>query len=139
MSVFQKRVHLHTRGHGHVQNITERIQHVVDQSGIQCGIVNVFNIGSTAAIVTIEYEPGLSGDLPEVLDRLIPPGRGYGHEAAWQDGNAHSHLQATVLGPDLTVPIYKGRLLLGTWQQLVHVECDIKPREREVVVTVMGE
>jgi secondary thiamine-phosphate synthase enzyme len=139
MSVFQKRIRLHTRGHAHVQNVTDLVQNIVAESGVQNGLANVFNVGSTGAVGTLEYEPGLSGDLPEMLDRLIPPGRDYGHEAAWQDGNAHSHLQATLLGPSLSVPVYKGRLLLGEWQQIVHVECDIKPRSREIVVTVMGE
>lgn len=139
MGVFQKRIHLYTRGHRHVQDITAQVQEIVAESGIQSGVATVFNIGSTGAIGTLEFEPGLSHDLPEVLDKLIPPGRDYGHEAAWEDGNAHSHLQATLLGPSLTVPIYKGRLLLGTWQQIIHVECDIKPRSREIVVSVMGE
>ena len=83
--------------------------------------------------------PGLEGDLPRILDRLIPPGRDYGHENAWHDGNAHSHLQATLLGPSLTVPIRNGRLALGTWQQIVHLECDVRGRRREIVVTVLGE
>jgi secondary thiamine-phosphate synthase enzyme len=87
----------------------------------------------------LEYEPGLEKDLPELLNRLIPPGRDYGHEQAWHDGNAHSHLQATLMGPSLTVPIEKGRLRTGTWQQLIHLECDNKPRQRTVAVTVYGE
>lgn len=139
MGVFQQRIRLHTRGHHHVQDITAQVQDVVAESGIQNGVVTVFNIGSTGAVGTLEFEPGLTQDLPEILDKLIPPGRDYGHEAAWEDGNAHSHLQATLLGPSLTVPIYKGRLLLGTWQQVIHVECDIKPRSREIVVSVIGE
>ena len=87
----------------------------------------------------IEYERGLAGDLPAVLDRLVPPSHSYGHEMAWHDGNGHSHLQATMLGPSLTVPITDGKLALGTWQQIFHLECDIRPREREIVVTVQGE
>jgi secondary thiamine-phosphate synthase enzyme len=101
--------------------------------------VQVFNVGSTAALGTIEYEPGLVEDLPEVLDKLIPPSRHYGHEQAWHDGNGHSHLQATVLGPSLTVPVRDGQLVLGTWQQIFHLECDVKPRRRQIVVTVIGE
>jgi secondary thiamine-phosphate synthase enzyme len=99
----------------------------------------VFNVGSTAAIGTIEFEPGLERDLPELLDRLIPPSRQYGHEQAWHDGNGHSHLQATWLGPSISVPIANGALVLGTWQQIFHLECDIKPRRRTIVVTVVGE
>jgi len=96
-------------------------------------------VGSTAAVGTIEFEPGLQKDLPDVLDRLIPPGTHYGHEQTWHDGNGHSHLQATLLGQALTVPVSQGRLLLGTWQQIIHLECDIRPRQRMVVVTVLGE
>ena len=103
------------------------------------GTVNVFNVGSTGAIGAIEFEPGLQRDYPELLDRLMPPSRGYGHEQTWHDGNGHSHLQATTVGPSATVPITKGSLVLGTWQQIFHLECDIKPRQREIVVTVMGE
>src|SRR5690606_37407477 len=98
----------------------------------------VFNIGSTGALGTIEFEPGLERDLPELLDRLIPPSRDYGQERAWHDGNAHSHLQATLLGPSITVPISEGRLVLGTWQQVFHLECDVKARHRTIVVTVNG-
>jgi secondary thiamine-phosphate synthase enzyme len=99
----------------------------------------VFNVGSTGALGTIEYEPGLLEDLPELLDKLIPPGREYGHEQAWHDGNGHSHLQATLLGPSLTVPVTDRKPVLGTWQQIFHLECDIKPRRRTIVVTVSGE
>ena len=109
------------------------------ESKIKTGIVHVFNVGSTAAIGTIEFEPGRRKDLPNILDRLMPPSTSYGHERAWHDGNGHSHLQATLLGPSLTVPVSKGELALGTWQQIFHIECDIRPRERTIVVTVMGE
>jgi len=94
---------------------------------------------STGAIGTIEFEPGLQQDLPAMLDKLFPPSRDYGHEQAWHDGNGHSHLQATMLGPSLTVPIKEGNLVLGTWQQVFHLECDVKPRQRTIVITVMGE
>ena len=96
------------------------------------------NVGSTGAIGAIEFEPGLERDLPEILDKLMPPSRDYGHELAWRDGNGHSHLQATVLGPSLCVPISDGAMVLGTWQQVFHLECDVKPRQREIVVTVTG-
>ena len=99
----------------------------------------MFNVGSTGVVGTIEYESGLRRDISEVLDRLIPPSREYGHEQAWHDGNGHSHLQATLMGPSLTVPIAEGELVLGTWQQIFHLECDVKPRSRQIVVTVQGE
>lgn len=134
----QEELHLSTRGHGHLHRLDELLDGVTARSGIESGLVHLFNIGSTASIAMIEFEPGLERDLPETLDRLIPPGRHYGHEQAWHDGNAHSHLQATLLGPSLTVPLREGRLQLGTWQQVVHVECDNKPRDRTIMVTVTG-
>jgi secondary thiamine-phosphate synthase enzyme len=136
---YQARFSLSTSGHRDMHDITSRVAEVVAGSGIQTGVAHVFQIGSTAAVGTIEFEPGLQGDLPEQLDRLLPPNRHYGHEQAWHDGNGHSHLQATVLGPSLTVPVAQGQLVLGTWQQIFHLECDVKPRRREIVVTVLGD
>ena len=137
--VSQKQFEIHTTGHRHMQDITEHVSRIVAESGVRAGIAQVFNIGSTAAIGTIEFEPGLERDLPELLDRLIPPSRQYGHEHAWHDGNGHSHLQATWLGPSISVPIADGRLVLGTWQQIFHLECDVKPRRRTIVVTTIGD
>jgi secondary thiamine-phosphate synthase enzyme len=137
--VYQSRICLNTSAHGEMHDITGQVSSIVAESGFQTGTVNVFNVGSTGSICTIEFEPGLERDLPEILNKLMPPGRHYGHEQTWHDGNAHSHLQATVLGPSLTVPVRHGGLALGTWQQIVHLECDIKPRRREIIVTVMGE
>jgi len=122
-----------------MHDLTGQVETIVGASGIRTGTVNVFNVGSTAAVGTIEFEPGLERDLPEILDKLIPPGRDYGHEQAWHDGNGHSHLQATLLGPSLTVPVAGGRLVVGTWQQIFHLECDVRGRRREVVVTVSGD
>jgi len=122
-----------------MQDITEQVAMAVNSSGVKTGIVNVFNIGSTAAIGTIEFESGLQGDMPAILDKLIPPSRNYGHEQAWHDGNGHSHLQAALLGPSLTVPITDGKLVLGTWQQIFHLECDVRGRQRTLVVTVVGD
>lgn len=137
--VFQKSFTVATSGHRDMHDITDQVGRIVATSGIQTGLVNVFNIGSTATIGTIEYESGLEGDLPEQLDRLLPPSREYGHELAWHDGNGHSHLQATLMGPGLSVPVADGRMILGTWQQIFHLECDVKPRQRELVVTVLGD
>jgi len=122
-----------------MHDLTSEVADIVQTSGVRNGLVHIFNVGSTGAVGTIEFEPGLEQDLPEILDKLIPPGRTYGHEQTWHDGNAHSHLQATWLGPDLTVPVHEGRLVLGTWQQIFHLECDIKPRRREIMITVIGE
>jgi secondary thiamine-phosphate synthase enzyme len=136
---YQNSIELTTTQHGEMHDITGRVTHIVRESGVQTGTCHVFNVGSTGVVGTVEYEPGLEQDLPAVLDRLLPPGRDYGHEQTWHDGNAHSHLQATMMGPDLTVPVAEGQLVLGTWQQIFHLECDIKPRNRTVVVTVMGD
>jgi secondary thiamine-phosphate synthase enzyme len=137
--VFQEQFTLSTRGHGDMHDLTDRVASVVARSKVRTGIVHVFTVGSTAAVGTIEYEPGLREDLPAMLDRLMPPSREYGHEQTWHDGNGHSHLQATTLGPGLSVPVGEGKLLLGTWQQVFLLECDIRSRQRTVVVTVMGE
>jgi secondary thiamine-phosphate synthase enzyme len=135
----QQQIALSTTGHGHMHDITEKVAAIVAASGVSTGTVHVFNVGSTASIGAIEFEPGLERDLPAILDKLIPPSRNYGHEQAWHDGNGHSHLQATLLGPSLTVPVTDGRPVLGTWQQIFHLECDVKPRRRTVVVTVTGD
>lgn len=122
-----------------MHDLTDDILKIIAGSKIARGTVNISVIGSTAAIGTIEFEPGLERDLPELLDRMIPPSRSYGHEQAWHDGNGHSHLQATLLGPSLTLPVTDGKMVVGTWQQVFLIELDIKPREREVVVTTYGE
>jgi secondary thiamine-phosphate synthase enzyme len=137
--VFQEQLTISTHGHGDMRDLTESVAAIVARSQMHTGLVHVFNIGSTAAIGAIEFEPGLQKDLPVVLDRLLPPSRAYAHEQTWHDGNGHSHLQATLLGSGLTVPLRQGKLLLGTWQQIIHLECDIRPRQRTIVVTVLGE
>jgi len=137
--VHQDQFQFPTRGHGDMHDVTGRVADIVRQSGIQTGVAHVFAEGSTAALGTVEFEPGLQRDVPEMLDRLLPPSRDYGHEQAWHDGNGHSHLQATLLGPSLSVPVAEGNLVLGTWQQIFHLECDVRHRQRVVVVTVMGE
>jgi secondary thiamine-phosphate synthase enzyme len=135
----QAQIDINTHGHGEMHDITSDVGRIVSESGVRTGFAHVFNVGSTGAIGTIEFEPGLERDLPEILDKLIPPSRDYGHEQTWHDGNGHSHLQATWLGPSLTVPVAYGRLVLGTWQQIFHLECDNKPHQRSIVVTVTGE
>lgn len=136
---YQREIQLATTGHRHMQELTAKVAEVVSDSRVRSGVVNIFNVGSTGAIGTIEFEPGLEKDLPAILDKLFPPSRDYGHEQAWHDGNGHSHLQATMLGPSLTVPLKDGKLVLGTWQQIFHLECDVKPRRRTIVVTVLGD
>lgn len=136
---FQRTFQIETAGNGHVQDVTASVVSILNAAKIETGIVHVFNIGSTASIALIEFEPGLQRDLPELLNRLIPPSREYGHEQTWHDGNGHSHLQATWLGQSVTVPVTDGKLGIGTWQQIVHVECDVRARARRIVVTVIGE
>ncbi len=137
--IHREEIQIETAGHRDMHEITKRVEEIVRRSGIQIGIVHVFNVGSTGIVGTIEYEPGLERDLPDMLDRLIPPSLDYGHERQWNDGNGHSHLQSTMMGPEITVPCSSGRLLLGAWQQIFHLEADIKPRSRRIVVTVIGE
>ena len=137
--VYQPQLTIDTKGHRDMPDLTEDVAAIVSASKLAPGPPQVFNVGSTGAVGVIEFEPGLERDLPELLDRLIPPSRDYGHEQAWHDGNGHSHLQASWLGTSLSVPVAEGQLLLGTWQQIFHLECDTKPRERTIVVTVQGE
>ena len=137
--VHQQELTISTSGHRHMHDLTDQVTRVVAESSVRTGTVHIFNVGSTGAIGAIEFEPGLERDLPEILDRLMPPSRDYGHEQAWHDGNGHSHLQATTLGPSLTVPVRNGAPVLGTWQQIFHLECDVKPRQRTIVVTIYGE
>ena len=139
LETMQQQISVTTKGHGDMHDITDQVATAVNASGVTTGIVNVFNVGSTAAIGTMEFEPGLRADMPAILDKLMPPSRNYGHEQAWHDGNGHSHLQATLLGPSLTVPIADGKLVLGTWQQIFHLECDVRGRQRTIVVTVIGQ
>ncbi|MHC1766791.1 MAG: secondary thiamine-phosphate synthase enzyme YjbQ [Verrucomicrobiia bacterium] len=137
--IYQREIQINTSGHRQMHDLTDEVGQIVTASHVTAGLVHIFNVGSTGAIGTIEFEPGLQEDLPASLDRIFPPSRDYGHERAWHDGNGHSHLQATMLGPSLTVPIKSGKLVLGAWQQIFHLECDIKPRQRTIEITVMGE
>ena len=106
--IYQREIQLRTTGHRQMHDLTAEIAQVVSTSRIRTGVANIFNVGSTGAIGTIEFEPGLQQDLPAMLDKLFPPSREYGHEQAWHDGNGHSHLQAMMLGPSLTVPSKRG-------------------------------
>jgi secondary thiamine-phosphate synthase enzyme len=136
---YQQQLSVTTQGHREMHDLTDQVTDAVRSARIVTGIAHIFVLGSTAALGMIEFEPGLQRDFPELLDRLIPPSRAYGHEQKWHDGNGHSHLQATLQGPSLTIPVAEGRPLLGTWQQLFLLECDTKPRTRIIVVTVIGE
>ena len=139
MPVFTKRLQLKTRGENDVVDITERVQEAVAESGFEAGVTTVFVPGSTAAVTTIEFEPGLAHDFPRMLERLAPKNIAYEHQEAWHDDNGRSHVKASLVGPSISVPFEGGRLTLGTWQQVVFVELDIRPRSREVVVQIVGE
>lgn len=139
MRVYIEEIHLSTRGNGHIIDLTEYCTQILRNSGIRSGLVNVFVVGSTASITTIEYESGLLEDLPEAMERVAPQNHTYKHNRAWGDGNGHSHLRSSIIGPGVTIPVIEGSLALGTWQQVVLADWDIRPRKRRIIVTVMGE
>ena len=128
-----------TRGEGDVIDLTPHVLELVERSGIRAGTVSLFVPGSTAGLTTIEYEPGVVQDLQQCFDRLVPRDIEYEHEKAWHDGNGHSHVRAALLGPSLVLPIQDGRPLLGSWQQVVLVDFDARPRDRRWSATVQGE
>lgn len=138
MSVVTEYLHFSTRGNCQVSDITPDVQEKLEKLSIKSGIVNVSVIGSTGGLTTCEYEPGLVKDLKELFDRLIPAGEHH-HDATWGDGNGHSHLRASLLGPSLTVPFSDRRLLLGTWQQIIFIDFDNRGRQREIVLQFIGE
>ncbi len=134
------RLHIATQGHTEVLDITDGVARVVAEAGVRSGVAVVFVIGSTAGVTTTEAEPGLlNHDLRAFFERIAPAGADYAHEATWHDDNGHAHVRAAAVGPSLTVPVVEGRLTLGTWQQIVLLDFDTRPRRREVVVQVVGE
>jgi len=139
MPVLTRRIELRSEAENDILDITGPVQQAVEESGFDAGVATVFVPGSTAAVTTIELEPGLAKDFPAMLERVAPADIDYEHQKAWHDGNGRSHVKASLVGPSLSVPFERGVLTLGTWQQIVFVELDIRPRRREVVVQVMGE
>jgi secondary thiamine-phosphate synthase enzyme len=139
MSVKTASLTLNTSGHSDIQDITGPLAACLGESGMQNGILTVFCPSSTSAVTTIEYEPGVVSDLKRLFDEIIPANRPYAHDAAWGDGNGHSHVRAALLKASLTVPFVSGSLTLGTWQQIIYVDFDNRPRRRELVVQMMGE
>ena len=139
MKIITEEIKLGTRGNPDLINITERISGILLKSKLKCGNVTVFVVGSTAAITTFEYEPGLTRDINDLFEKLIPSGKHYQHDETWGDANGFSHLRAALQGPSLTIPFDDGKLLLGTWQQVVLAEFDNRPRQRKVIVQLMGE
>ncbi len=139
MTATAETLELYTRGNADIRDLTPAVSAAVKNSQLQNGIVTVFCPGSTAAVTTIEYEDGALADLRRLLDEMAPPDRDYAHNRRWGDGNGHSHVRAAVLGPSLTVPVVDGRLTLGTWQQIILVDLDTHPRQRKVIIQLLGE
>lgn len=137
--IFGEAVRIATKGEGDVLDVTPSVLGALSRSGLRDGIACVFVVGSTAGITAIEFEPGLVEDLSRLMERLAPRDATYAHERRWRDDNGHSHLRASLLGPSMCVPFRAGELALGTWQQIVLCEFDTRPREREVVIHLMGE
>ncbi|HEX8598117.1 MAG TPA: secondary thiamine-phosphate synthase enzyme YjbQ [Chloroflexia bacterium] len=137
--VVTRKISTNTRGDGHTVDITVEVEKAVREAGVDSGVVTLFVIGSTAGLTTIEFEPGAVADLGRVFEKLAPRDAEYQHELRWHDDNGHSHVRAALLGPSLSVPFVSGKLVLGTWQQVVLVDFDTRPRKREVVAQIMGE
>ncbi len=132
-------ISLDTRGNTHVIDITREVESAVRKSGVKNGIVTIFSPSSTSGITTIEYESGAISDLREMFERVVPSNIDYRHNLRWGDGNGHSHIRASLLGAGFTVPVVNGSMTLGTWQQLVFIDFDNRPRHRRVVVQIVGE
>ncbi len=139
MRFFTHTIRIRTKGENDIVDLTSIVREAVSKSGIKNGLVNVFIPGSTGAITTMEYEPGLKRDLTEALSRIAPADIYYYHHERWGDDNGRSHVKASIIGPSLTIPLVDGDLILGTWQQVVFLELDTRPRDRRIIVTVMGE
>ncbi len=139
MSVITKAIKLSTKGHTDIIDITERVAHCVNASKVTEGIVTVFIPGATGGITTVEYEPGLIKDLKEAFERLISEKIEYAHHLRHKDYNGHSHIRASFIGPSLTIPFSKGTIQLGIWQRVIFIDFDNRPRNRSLIVQIMGE
>jgi secondary thiamine-phosphate synthase enzyme len=132
-------ISLSTKGFSDVIDITNKVTKIVEQSGIQIGLVNVFCSGSTGSITTIEFESGVINDLKKAIEKIVPSNIPYEHDKRWGDGNGFSHVRAAIMKPSLTVPIIKGKMALGTWQQIVFMDFDNRGRDRKILVQIVGE
>jgi secondary thiamine-phosphate synthase enzyme len=137
--VITREIQVRTQGRTDVEDITPLVQDAVAQSGLSAGIAAIFCPGSTAGLTTLEYEDGMIADLQRVFDEIAPPQRAYQHHLRWGDDNGSAHVRAALIGPSLVVPFTGGRLTLGTWQQIVLLDFDTRPRARRLVVQIMGE
>jgi len=132
-------ISLNARGNTDVHDITGELVRIVLESGMKSGAATVFCPSSTSGLTTVEFEPGAVADLKRMFEELVPSNRDYAHNETWDDGNGHSHMRSSLLGPSLTIPFVEKTLTLGTWQQVIYVDFDIRPRHRELVVQIMGE
>jgi len=138
MTVVSKSIQLSTQGNTEVVDVTPQIQDILTAGEVKDGIVTISVIGSTGALTTCEFEPGLVQDIKDIFDKLIPAGS-YHHDRAWGDGNGHSHLRSSLIGPSVTFPFNNKALILGTWQQIIFIDFDNRPRNRELAVQIMGD
>lgn len=138
MTNYSQTLTFNTKGNSHMVDITSDVEKVLNKSKMENGLLTVFSVGSTGGVTTIEYEPGLIKDFPEMLDKIAPKGR-YHHDQTWGDGNGHAHLRSSLIGTSFNVPVVDGQMTLGTWQQIVLVDFDNRSRTRKVVVQVIGE
>ena len=139
MPVKTGNIAINTRGNTDIMDITTELERLVTESGLKSGTMTVFCPSSTSGLTTVEYEPGAISDLKGMFEELVPSQRDYAHNATWGDGNGYSHMRASLLGPSLTIPFIERSLTLGTWQQVIYIDFDIRPRQRELVVQMMGE
>ena len=139
MKVVSDTIKLQTEGEGDMIDMTSQLSNIVKESKIKNGTVTIFVSGSTAAVTTIEYESGLIHDFPVMLSRLVPKDIEYEHDNTWHDGNGHSHVRSSLIGPSITIPVIHGKLTLGTWQQVVLLEMDTRSRNRTVILQIMGK
>ena len=137
--IVSKKLSLQTHGNGDTHDVTSAVAQTVHECGLKSGTVTLFCPSSTSGLTTIEFEPGAVADLVRVFDQMVPAGVEYRHNERWGDGNGHSHVRASLLGASLVVPFVDGALTLGTWQQIIYVDFDIRPRHREIVAQIMGE
>ena len=137
--VITQELNLHSEADCDVQDVTPQVEQAVRDSGLQAGTVTVFCTGSTGGLTTIEYESGVITDLQQVMEEIVPRDRDYRHHLRWDDDNGSAHIRAALLGPSLTVPFVEGQLTLGTWQQIVFINFDTRPRSRKLVLQMMGE
>jgi secondary thiamine-phosphate synthase enzyme len=139
MEVITEHIKVSTNGNSEVVDITGKIETILQKHKLKEGHVTVFVVGSTASITTTEFEPGLRKDIPEILENIAPSNKRYHHDDTWGDGNGHAHVRASFIGPSLIIPFVEGKLLLGTWQQIILIDFDNRSRYRDIVVQLLGK